>query len=628
MVVGCYNRRRVGVAGPCGCVRPPRLRAARCPYHWLDPRGARNPGSPRDDVERIRATAHVTWDFHDLQSIRSALTEASHAATVDWAQPRRLLRVAAAVVAFAATLAITASNQHAPLDIKIGPLAQVVAGIVPPIAALAAAAAIFRPWRAFLLIVLLTPVWDVAQVSWQIGWNVQVIAQTIFVVALAAGCLLRSPGLRAEPGAAETRHADPPAGAPPNPLRRLAGRFSGLSLPLRAGVVALIAILVIAALSTLNSPDHVASGTVLMHGILEPVAMGLILLALVPGRRGLALVAVVLGVSVAIGSLLNIVQMVPTSTLHQLQVNRLLFSRVTYFNVGLFGEMLAMAIPLLIGALMARRQLNLGRRGLDLVGAALALCTAGLFFTFSKSAWISTSGATVVVLLLLAGTWRKRAAIVLTAGLLSTAVIPWPALVLQVSPPLDNAYRAVMVAIVGQSRFDSWNPSTLSGRGSLVERTYTVTAAAHMAIDHPLLGVGLDRFGPEYVGGYKPAAAHLTPDSAHAFWPEIAAELGLPALAFVLLLYAAAMAALWRVYRSPPDNATKLLAAALIASLVAWLLVATAFAGDMYRPWRNMSSDFVMMAIVVAAAFALAHLAARDRRAGDTGLRSESAAES
>jgi hypothetical protein len=66
------------------------------------------------------------------------------------------------------------------------------------------------------------------------------------------------------------------------------------------------------------------------------------------------------------------------------------------------------------------------------------------------------------------------------------------------------------------------------------------------------------------------------------------------------------MLALWRLYRAPPDETTRLLALTVLASLVAWLLVATAFAGDMYRPWRNMSSDFVMMAVLTAAALALA----------------------
>jgi O-antigen ligase len=138
-----------------------------------------------------------------------------------------------------------------------------------------------------------------------------------------------------------------------------------------------------------------------------------------------------------------------------------------------------------------------------------------------------------------------------------------------------------------------------------VERLLATEAAVHMAADHPILGIGLDQFKTEYVGGYKTSQAHLSLDSAHTFWPEVAAELGIPALGLVVLIFAAAMLVLWRIYRAPPDQATRLLALTLLASLVAWLLVATAFAGDMYRPWRNMSSDFVMMAVLVAAAFAL-----------------------
>jgi multisubunit Na+/H+ antiporter MnhF subunit len=92
-------------------------------------------------------------------------------------------------------------------------------------------------------------------------------------------------------------------------------------------------------------------------------------------------------------------------------------------------------------------------------------------------------------------------------------------------------------------------------------------------------------------------------------WPEIAAELGFPALALVLIVYAAALLATWRVYRSPPDELMRLLAAALLAAQAAWLAVATAYAGDMYRFWRNMASDYVMMMVLVAAAFALYRVA-------------------
>jgi O-antigen ligase len=192
---------------------------------------------------------------------------------------------------------------------------------------------------------------------------------------------------------------------------------------------------------------------------------------------------------------------------------------------------------------------------------------------------------------------------------LSAFVVPWPALVLQASPTLETAYSTVMIKMVGASRYYSWDPSMLSGRGSLVERFLATEAAVEMAVNHPALGIGLDQFKTQYVDTYKTPQAHLDLDSAHTFWPEVAAELGIPALALVVLIFALAMLALWRVYRAPPDQMTRLLALTLLASLVAWMLVATVFAGDMYRPWRNMSSDFVMMAVLVAAAFALSRQA-------------------
>jgi O-antigen ligase len=99
--------------------------------------------------------------------------------------------------------------------------------------------------------------------------------------------------------------------------------------------------------------------------------------------------------------------------------------------------------------------------------------------------------------------------------------------------------------------------------------------------------------------------------------PEVAAELGIPALLMDLILYGAAMLALWRVYRDPPDRLTRMLACALLAAVVSWLLVGTAFAGDMYRPWRYMADDYVMMMVIVAASFSLYWMAKRGIVAGD-----------
>jgi O-antigen ligase len=539
------------------------------------------------------------------------------------------LRAGVAGAAFVATLAVASLNEHAPLDIQPGQLGQSLAAAMPLVAAFVAAYAILRPWPAFLVVLLLTPFWDLAQVSWLVGpvsglGMIQVIMQTVFVLALALGIALRRSiavgsdaslasdsavaEVSSEPSAgsgadAVASGALPPAVARPHAVARVRSAvFSGH----RIGWVATAALLVLASLSTWRSPDLESSMTVLMHGIFEPVAMGVLLIVLARSRRRILLVLVALGLSVALGGALNMIQSIPAfGTLAALQTNRLLFSRLTYFNVGLFGEMLAMAAPLILGAIAARRQLGLGRTALALLTVALIVSCAALFLTFSKSAYLATAGGAVTFLLLLATTWRRRVSVVLVSLALSAFVVPWPALLLQVSPTLETAYRTTMVKLVGASRYYSWDPAKLSGRGSVVERLLATEAAVHMAADHPILGIGLDQFKTEYVGGYKTSQAHLSLDSAHTFWPEVAAELGIPALGLVVLIFAAAMLVLWRIYRAPPDQATRLLALTLLASLVAWLLVATAFAGDMYRPWRNMSSDFVMMAVLVAAAFAL-----------------------
>ena len=515
---------------------------------------------------------------------------------------RALARVIAAIAVSVATLLVTAFNEQAPLDIEVGLVARVVAGLVPLLSAALAGAAVLRPKPAFLAILLLIPVVDVAQVSWYVGW-LQVIGQTLFVVALGAGLLLRD----SEPRAEITAPQDAP--------RSVAGWRSRISL-VSVAAGAMIVFLLLAAISTAFSPDPVASATVLLHGILEPAALAATLFALRPDRRFIAATLIVLGASVGIGGALDMVQQLGTfHSLSLLQAQRGMLARLNYFNVGLFGEVLAMAGPLLLWALIDRRRLNLNRAVVALLAAASLAALVSLFLTFSKSGYVSTTGGLIVLLLLIARSWRRRASIILAAGFVSAVLIPWPAFVLQVAPPLQNAYRTVVVSLVGQTRYDSWNPSTLAGKGSVVERFYATRAAVEMAVDHPVLGIGLDQFLTQYLGHYKPPQATQDLDSAHTMWPEVAAELGFPALAMVLLIYAAALLASWRVYRAPPDEFMRLLATALLAAQAAWLAVATAYAGDMYRDWRNMASDYVMMMVLMAASFAL-YLVARREAAG------------
>lgn len=528
-----------------------------------------------------------------------------------------------ATIAFILTFRLVASNSHIPPPIIEGAAIKALVAAVPYVAAAMAALAILRPWPGFLAILLLTPVWDAAQVSWYWGGpnGFQVILQTAFVLALGVGCLVS----RRRPPAS---HSDPwPVSQPdklaltdqlvPSGLQPIPDRPGGLrsGSTIRAvGAAALIGFIALALLSTYYSPSVSQSRLILAHGLLEPIAMGLILLGLRPGRRDLALVAIVLGVSAAIGCLINIVQTVPGSpTLALLQARRLYFSVLTYNNVGLLGELLSMVVPLIIGILLARRSFRLPRWMTALVFVALLACLAGMFLTFSKSAWLAAAVAATLLVLLAAPTWRSRTAIALAATVASAFVIPWPGLVLQSVPGLDNAYRTVMVQIEGKARFDSWNPATTSGGGSVLFRLRAAEAGLHMAVDHPILGVGLNQYHRYYMAGYAVAPASSRVNHAHSMWPELAAELGFPAMGLVALIYAAALLGLWRVYRDPPDRATRLLAVTFMAALTAWVVCATAFGTDIYRPERNMSSEVVVMAVVTAAAFALA------RYAGHTG---------
>ncbi len=519
------------------------------------------------------------------------------------------MRLAVAAATGLAAFAIVALHRHAPYDVEPGPIAQGLAMTAPFATALVASLAVLRPRLGYVVVLVLLPYWAVAQVAWWIG-DVQVINQTLLLVALTLGLLLQG-----DEGASETPGAEG------------AGRRPAVIEQTAAGAVMLL--LVLAFLSTAASSDVVASATVLVHGIVEPISMGLLLIALRPTRRFIVTTLLALGLAVALGGLVNLVQTLPSDpSLAGLQANRLLFARLTFFNVGLFGEMLAMALPVLVGLLIARRRLHLDDRPITAVLiVAVILGVASLSQTVSKSGWVAAAVGLATLSILVVEGWRKRLAVALAATVLSALVVSWPAIVLRATPGLDQAYRAVMVGLVGDSRFDSWNPSTRSGRGSVMERLWATRAAARMAIDHPWLGIGLDQFRTLYVPGqYKPPEATLGLVSAHTFWPEIAAELGIPALVLVAFLLAAAVWSLWRVYRAPPDRATRVLAAALLATMLAWLVVATTFDVDLYREWRKMASDIVMIAVLIAASFALHGLALepeRRRRSIRSGERDE-----
>ena len=511
----------------------------------------------------------------------------------------QLLRFSAALLLFLGVVVIAGRSEHPLLAMPAGPFVTFVSLVVPGTAALAAAYALYRPWYALIAILALAPLWNSAYVSWQVG-SVQVILQSVFVVALAVGAITNRP----DHGAFLWSARD----------LSVAARTKGFAA-FRLVEVAVAGLIGMAIISTLASHDVQLSATVLLHGIIEPIAMAAILVYLRPSRRDIVVVVAALGISIGLGTVFNIVQMLPTMTSMQaIQAQRLLFARASFGNVGLYAAVIAITLPLLVAAVASRRALSMPRWATALMVATLVTGAAGLFFSLSKSAWIATGGSTILVLLLVVSSWRRRAAMILAAVAVSTMFIPWPALFLQAVPTADAAYRSVMVTLIGESRFDSWNPATITGRGSLGERFYAADAGVRMALANPILGVGLDQFGPNYrKAAYRPPQATLWLDHAHSFFPEVGAELGIPAAALVFVIYAASMLAMWRVFRAARDRLTRMTAAGLFASLVAWLVVATAFGCYVYRPTSDSAPDVAVSAIVVGAAIALARTAHAER---------------
>ena len=502
-------------------------------------------------------------------------------------RPAALVALAAALVTgtfFAlARYPIVYGTVRAPLDITPGPVAVALSVLAPLPAALAAALAVLEPWAGLLAVLLLAPWFDAAQVGWWIG-PLQVLGATMCVGALLAGVALRA--------------------------RRPAGRaaFARRVAEHRWAFAVGLALLVLASFSTLASPAPGTSGPVWLHGVVEPLVLALLALLLVPDLRGLIRGALALALSAALGGIINLVQTLPTvaSPLALQGHDREIFARLVYFNVGLFGEVLAMAVPILVAGLAARRSLGLSSRATFTLGAALVVSLACLYLTFSKSGWLATGAALLVLLLALSRSRRLRVGIVVAAFVGSVLTIPWPLPLLgALTPGVANAYQGFMVRLWGADRLASWDPSTSTGEVSITERIYASEAALRMAADHPLLGVGLDRFLTEYGGPYRVPQAKVVLDSAHDLLPNLAAELGIPFAALVAAAMAAGLLAAWRTLRDPVDELARLTAGGVGAAVIGWWVVSATFDPDLYRIWRLMASDIVFAAVLVALAVAL-----------------------
>jgi O-antigen ligase len=366
--------------------------------------------------------------------------------------------------------------------------------------------------------------------------------------------------------------------------------------------LAIAAALAVAA--TLATPDRAVAANITLHGVLEPMATFGLVYALRPTTRQLsgALLAVAAGVVIA--TLVNFAWLLVVVGPRDLYEQRMLFARLTYFNVGTFGTMLVITIPAVASLLFAHSWPR-ARGAARLIGwSAIGLIVVALFFTYTKSAWLSAALAATLMVLLLVQTWRRRIPLLLLIAMLLAIVVPYPLVALRVvAPGLAAAYESLLVNMQGEGRVESWDPDTYNGSGSVGIRLEAIGAAAEITASSPLLGVGPGGFQREFER-IRPDASVPELQSAHNLLPNLAAEYGLP---FALLVAVGLALVIWRavgMHRSPIEL-ERVTGIAVGLSLIGFVAMATLFGNDLYRAYRTMNADTIAVALLASLAWAL-----------------------
>ena len=199
----------------------------------------------------------------------------------------------------------------------------------------------------------------------------------------------------------------------------------------------------------------------------------------------------------------------------------------TLGNPNFLGEYLAALLPLAVaGALGAT-----GRRRWILGGAG-AIMAAALPLTLARAAWLGAAGGLAVTLVLLPGqALNKKRLLLVLLGVMGSALVAAAAmgrLSAGGTPWEKVAATPGQLAAPGFGRRLWWN------------------ATVEMVRDHPLAGVGTGRFREAYPP-YQARAIAALPDPAtfvvpftsvespHNDYLQVAAELGLPGLALLLV---------------------------------------------------------------------------------------------
>ncbi|MFM7719473.1 MAG: O-antigen ligase family protein, partial [Actinomycetota bacterium] len=221
------------------------------------------------------------------------------------------------------------------------------------------------------------------------------------------------------------------------------------------------------------------------------------------------------------------------------------------------------------------------RRERLLAALAAVLALAGILASGSRGALLGLAVAAVVGAVALRGRLRVDAR-VLRRG--AVAVAAATALLLAIPAVRD---------VVGATLLRATSIAADARGGSVTEHLDLWTVAAHVIADHPLVGIGHERF-PEAFAAYRDrvlsperAAAYVErrAESPHDVLLAIAVAAGLPALALYLALVGVGLAGLLRGRRGDPDPVALPVAVALGLALVVHLVTDLFMTADLASMW-------------------------------------------
>lgn len=232
-----------------------------------------------------------------------------------------------------------------------------------------------------------------------------------------------------------------------------------------------------------------------------------------------------------------------------------------------YGAMVAFIIPLLLGLYYSKKHSLLVRIA---VLGLLLLAFVGVYFSYTRAAWLSLFAAGVVWLLIRFKIPFKYLFIV---GLLGLVVLAanWD----QINMRLSKNKSEHTTEEFGERLESAANVST---DASNLERINRWTAAWNMAVERPILGFGPGTYAMEYAPYQNPENYTIistnfgTMGNAHSEYLGPMAEMGFPGLIIMLVLVALIFCKGITLYIRYPDGEYKTILLALILALVTYFV--------------------------------------------------------